>query len=361
MRKKLLAGGLVMLLGVLSLLSISSYAQQERDFMEGLTESMLQSRAEQERTGQEPVREIINVSGDLYRYRNGGHYGIFLVTAEGIILVDPVSTDASRWLKAELDERFGVPVRYLIYSHFHYDHIEGGDVFADTAEIVAHENMLEAMNRGVAQTLPGATYDTNGNAVIEFEESVTGMRVAFDRLDRNGDGLLTGAEMFAEIPPPDIVYSDRKTITLGGKTVELVHPGPNHSYDMTVVLFPEERTIFAVDFVNIGGLALEPFFDRIPLSDWVNSLKAVEALDFDIAALGHGNRIGTKADVVDQRRYFENLVSVVSSGMAAGNSVEDLEQSTILEEYKDWNNYDMLRSPHIAWAYENLTAYPLSD
>ena len=88
-----------------------------------------------------PGREIIHLTGDLYRFRDVRHYGMFLHTPDGIILVDPTSPDTAAWLKGELDNRFDVPVRYVIYSHAHNDHAPGGEVFADTATFVAHENM----------------------------------------------------------------------------------------------------------------------------------------------------------------------------------------------------------------------------
>jgi glyoxylase-like metal-dependent hydrolase (beta-lactamase superfamily II) len=78
-----------------------------------------------------PAREIINVTGDLYRARNGNWYTIFLATPEGIILGDPINDDFAQWLKTELDARFDVPVRYVVYSHSHFDHAAGGRAFAD--------------------------------------------------------------------------------------------------------------------------------------------------------------------------------------------------------------------------------------
>ena|SRR5579872_637208 len=61
----------------------------------------------------------------LYHFGNGVWFGVFLVTQDGIILVDPISTDLATWLKGELTQRFPrVPVRYVIYSHSHFDHIE---------------------------------------------------------------------------------------------------------------------------------------------------------------------------------------------------------------------------------------------
>ena len=80
---------------------------------------------------QEPIRSIINVTGDLYRGQDNAHFTVFLVTPDGIILSDPINTGFATWLKAELDSRFDVPVRYVLYSHSDGDHASGGAVFAD--------------------------------------------------------------------------------------------------------------------------------------------------------------------------------------------------------------------------------------
>jgi glyoxylase-like metal-dependent hydrolase (beta-lactamase superfamily II) len=96
-----------------------------------------------------PAREIIPLTGDLYRARNGNWYAIFLVTPEGIILGDPINPAFATWLKEELGKRFTVPVRYVVYSHSHFDHAAGGSVFADTARFVAHENMVRTWTAAI--------------------------------------------------------------------------------------------------------------------------------------------------------------------------------------------------------------------
>src|SRR5207245_8754433 len=96
-------------------------------------------------TAQAPVREITQIAGEVYRFRNNNHYAVFAVTAQGIIATDPINAEAAQWLKAELQKRFAKPVRYLIYSHDHADHISGGEVFADTAVVVAHDNAKAAI------------------------------------------------------------------------------------------------------------------------------------------------------------------------------------------------------------------------
>ena len=87
-----------------------------------------------------------------------------MVTPEGIVLADPIGRDFSTWLKAELAQRFDVPVRYVLYSHKDYDHASGADVFADTAKVVAHENTARHLGMPPANTpLPEAAAAADAN------------------------------------------------------------------------------------------------------------------------------------------------------------------------------------------------------
>ena len=75
-------------------------------------------------------RSITKIAGDLYRVQNNFHFSALLVTPKGVIVTDPVNAEAAAWLKAEIATRFKQPVKYVIYSHDHRDHIAGGEVFA---------------------------------------------------------------------------------------------------------------------------------------------------------------------------------------------------------------------------------------
>ncbi len=322
-----------------------------------------------------PPREITQIKENLYRANNGNWYTIFLVTPDGIILGDPINTQFAQWLKGELDTRFaGKPVRYVVYSHSHFDHAEGGAAFAATATFVAHENVARNMDGRYPQ-MPGDMIDRNDNGVIDREEidiptnahpGVCGMGPGFfERFDRNGDGTMTPQELQAFIVKPTLLYSERMRIELGGKVVELVHPGLNHSDDATVMLFPAERVLFATEFLadalvtgDIHSLpsACGPF-DGNPLAEWIKSYRTVETLDFDVLAGGHGGTLFTKADVTATRVYFEDLVAAVSAGIAAGQSLDELKKSVLLEEYRGWVNYERLRANNVEAAYRNLKLY----
>lgn len=315
--------------------------------------------------GNEPEREITNVTGDLYRFRQIRHIGMFLVTTDGIIVIDPTNPELAAWLKEQLDERFGLPVKYVIYSHSHNDHAGGGDVFADTATFIGHENMRENLQRPAddAPLLPREQlWDANGDGMIQESEADGSAVTAFAQLDVNGNGSLTRAEIWAArfggptVRPPDLYYSNHAVITLGGKKVELHYTGRNHTDDMTVVLFPAERTIYTVDFLTPNRPA-RTVLDGGYLPDWVESLRRVAALDFDIIVPGHESP-GTKAQVSEQARYMEDLYTAVSAGIAAGKTEEELVETILLEDYSHLIEYEYSRAGNVAGAYEMLMSTP---
>lgn len=250
-------------------------------------------------------RSITKIAGDLYRFQNDFHYSVFLVTSEGIIVTDPINADAARWLKAELAKRFNKPIRYMIYSHDHVDHIAGGEVFADTAIVVAHEN---------------------AKADIIAEQRPTAV--------------------------PDITFSDQMTIELGGKRVELSYVGRSHSDNMIVMRFPAERALFAVDFIPVKSVAWKNMTDAY-IPDWMNAIARVEAMDFDILVPGHGG-LGTKADATAFRGYMEILYAAVLKGAREGKSLEAMQQSIRLEKYKDWHNHDTQLALNIEGMYNQI-------
>jgi glyoxylase-like metal-dependent hydrolase (beta-lactamase superfamily II) len=239
---------------------------------------------------QQPAREITRIAGDLYRFRNGGHFSVFFVTPAGIIAADPIDADAARWLKAEWLNRFAKPVKYVIYSHDHADHSSGGEVFADTAVVIAHERAKEVI---LNQRRPTAV--------------------------------------------PDLTFSDRMTVELGGKKVELLYLGKNHSDNSIVMRFPDEKVLFAVDFIPVKSLPFRDFPDAY-IPEWIQSLRKAEGLDFDVLAPGHGE-LGGKADVRAVRTYLEQLEQQVRELIAQGKTVEEMKRSIKMEDYRGWANY----------------------
>jgi glyoxylase-like metal-dependent hydrolase (beta-lactamase superfamily II) len=274
----------------------------------GLAVLVILSQAQMASSQQAPVRGIERIAGDVYRFRDNYHYSVFMVTSDGVIVTDPINADAARWLKGEIARRFAKPVKYLIYSHDHADHIAGGEVFADTATVVAHDNA---------------------------------------RAHIIGEGRPTAA--------PDITFSDRLTLTLGGKVVELIHLGPNHSDNMIVMRFPAERILFAVDIVARNSLPYRNF-PNVHIDGLIAALMRVEAMDFDILAPGHGS-LGSRADVAPHRRYIETLRARVLTHMRAGKTVDEIKSLVTMAEYKGWGSYGAWRALNVEGMVRHLGLY----
>ncbi len=241
-------------------------------------------------------------------------------------------------------------MKYVIYSHHHPDHASGGTVFANTATFVGHEQVAAALSEPFPRD--AAEFDLNGDGRLSRAEATDhAYPTHFDQYDRNGDGYITGAEINAKTPPPDIVYSEHMTITLGGSRVELMHPGPAHSEDITVLLFPEQRAVFGVDFLHVQRFPSTLY--GYPVAKYVDAIANVQALDFDILIPGHGD-VGEKADLVLFLDFLRALDAGVANGIAEGRSLDDLRESLFFPGYEDWLLYDERRIDLITETYELL-------
>jgi glyoxylase-like metal-dependent hydrolase (beta-lactamase superfamily II) len=306
---------------------------------------------------QPPARGIVNVTGQLYRAQNNNHYTVFLVTPEGIIMSDPINRDFGRWLKAELASRFKVPVRYVLYTHRDWDHASGGVVFADTAEFVGHRNMLAALAPPAGNpplTAEAVKMDANRNGLVERSEATGAIAERFALFDYNRDDVVSGAEIargsVSDVHPPTTTFTDRHTVTLGGKRVTMIHLGTAHADDSSVLHFPDERAVFSADILQVrrlpGGLAPT-------VGAWIDALTTINALDFEHALTGHA-LAGTKKDAADALRYLQDISTGVAAGIGAGRSLAEIQKTLMLEAYKGFERWDTTRETHIAAVYATL-------
>jgi glyoxylase-like metal-dependent hydrolase (beta-lactamase superfamily II) len=238
-----------------------------------------------------PENEITVLADDVYLFRHQFHQAIFIVTPDGVILTDPISADTAAWLKTQITKLTDKPVRYVVYSHHHSDHITGGSVFADHASFVSH---------AAARPYIADAADSN-------------------------------------TPVPTLTFTDRMFIDLGGKHVELIYTGKNHSDNSLVVLVPQQKLLFAVDFIPVETMAYRTMRSDFP-DDWIESLKRVEQLDFETLVPGHGS-IGRKEHVRMFRGYLEDLRAAVADQVKKGATLEEAKKSVQLPKYESWGRY----------------------
>ncbi len=301
-------------------------------------------------------QEIGNLTGSIYYARMDYYVSVFMVTSEGIILVEPIGVEFATWLKSELNRRFHQPVKYVIYSHSHWDHASGGAVYADTARFIGQENMLKNLAMPPANTpLPAnvRAQDANGDGRIEESEARGNLKTMFSLYDADGDGSLSGAEIVRgpvkNVRPPDLTYTERLNINLGGKRVEVISRPTAHADDNSLVRFVDgTNVLFASDWITVHRLPFGPISpDEIPM------VKAVEAMDFQYFVCSHG-KLGTKEDVSRNLRYREELRDQVAKAIAAGLTLEQAQAGVLMADYKDWEFYQQQRPLNVMGTYRAL-------
>ena len=253
-----------------------------------------------------PKRNVTNIAGDLWRFQNNFHYSVFLVTPDGVITTDPINAEAAKWLRQKIKNQFDKPIKYVILSHDHADHSAGAEVFqADGAIVIAHQ---KAKVQIIGERRPTAI--------------------------------------------PDITFKERMTVELGGKLVHLRYLGKNHSDNMIVMHFPAERALFAVDFIPVKTVAFRDFPDAY-IPEWIESLRKVEAMDFDLLVPGHGS-IGNRADVTAFREYMEFLHKKVLNALRLDKSLEATKAEIDLSHWRDWGQFENWSPLNIEGMYERL-------
>ncbi len=203
---------------------------------------------------QQPLFETRKLTDNAYLFRYGFYQALFVVTPEGVIATDPIAylrPVAATTYIAEIRKITQAPIKYLVYSHHHYDHIAGGKPFKEAgARVIAHRNAkarLEAL--------------------------------------RNADVIV-----------PDEGVGDFHAIELGGVRLELHYAGRNHSDNSLVMILPRDKLAFTVDFVSVESVGFRDFPDGF-FPDWFESLDRVLALDWERMIGGHpypGGRYATK-------------------------------------------------------------------
>ena len=244
--------------------------------------------------GPQSLGEVTRIAEDGYVFRSMGHPSVFVVTDEGVIATDPIGQSNPRspqLYRAAIAAVTDHPVRYVVYSHDHQDHNEGGFVFAEEAEFVAQRRAADK--------------------IAAREDSQSGRS-----------------------PAPTLLFDDTMALELGGKRVELHYLGRNHSDNSILLHYPARGMLFGVDFVRVNSLP-SPAALRLTapvgqwdlyLDEWIESLTRVEALDFDVLVPGHPPTpgiagTGTKADVQVGREYLQD--SKAASMAARDRGVPD--------------------------------------
>ena len=249
--------------------------------------------AESETTlfGKLKLWEIEKISPHLYAYRYTFYRNFFLIGEDGIILTDPLTVEAAKILDTELRKISDKPIKYVAYSHSHWDHISGGQIFKDQgAKFVAHRKCQE-------------NWLNNPNPYVV---------------------------------KPDIVFDKSFIISVGVPSLEMHYWGPSHDNCRVGFLIKPDRIIFIADDANPpngwnmiygAGLADTYIFNLVPFFLQAEQLAEREKVESVIGShmsfdqnpmnLVDGT-IGPVQVIKEQRLFYQGVIKAVEKAMASG-------------------------------------------
>jgi glyoxylase-like metal-dependent hydrolase (beta-lactamase superfamily II) len=236
----------------------------------------------------------------VYIFRYQGHQAMFIVTPEGVIATDPIGErrPAAAAYIAEIRKITQAPIKYVVYSHGHWDHIAGGKPFKDL----------------------GATFVSHWRTKNLIDK-------------RNPPDLVS----------PDLVVTDSGgKLELGGTTLELLYLGKNHGDNSLVMRLPKEKIIFVVDFLPLSGTQFRIMADTY-LPDQEDTMKKILTMDWDRLIPGHpglgGRQIGNKEDVKTDLDYMLDLSAAVKKATEEGKCYAGAIAEIKLPKYENLAGY----------------------
>jgi len=300
-------------------------------------------------TGPSPISIVEGAEYTLEKWADGvylatggtGSQNCVIVGDRDVLLYDVGSTPAgARALLEDIKLVTDKPVRTVVNSHFHYDHINGNGAFGPDVQIIGHNYTRTAL----------LTFDTfhreplSSWLVRNSSEGVEALskQIAAEQdpqqkaaLERRLSETQKNVERAKEIvlTPPNMTFDSKMLLNKGGREIQLLYLGRAHTAGDIVLLLPQERIVCSGDMME-GGIAYlgDGFFD-----EWVTTLDALKELDFDLCLPGHGRPFSGKQHITDFQSYLTDLINQVASVRAQGISAEEaLGRVDLSAHEKNW-------------------------
>lgn len=219
----------------------------------------------------------------------------FVIGDDGVVVIDTFSPEAAKELLAEIRKRTALPVKFVVNTHYHLDHVAGNGVFVDAGAVVLAQQNVRGWIRTENLKFFGKDIKPEMKALV--------------------DGL----------QPPTLVYDDGVSLHLGSRVIH-VRTFPGHTGGDSVVLIPDAKAAFGGDLFWRNTL---PNLIDASTDVWVETLTTLAKTHADYTFVpGHGD-VGTAQDVTAFREYLAGLRKLVAEAQAQGKSGDALVESVL--------------------------------
>jgi len=259
------------------------------------------------------------VAADIYQARGTGNLMVgsnvaIIVNDDDVVVVDSgISPVAAAALAEELKAITDKPIKYVINTHFHFDHAHGNQIYPADVQIIGHEFTYQMLVSGESI---GRTYGRFSDWMASTPGGAEGQ-----------EGLMP--------TPPNTTLSDKLTLYRGGREIRLLFFGRGHTGGDVVVHLPAEKILLT------GDLLLEsiPFMgDGFP-TDWIETLERLKALEFDTVVPGHGRpfsdreRIGRLQSLL--AGLWEKAGEFCNESLSAAQAAEQIDLTDYTTDYPE--------------------------
>lgn len=273
---------------------------------------------------------------------------VFIINDEDVVVVDPTLTPGTaREQIAALRKLTSKPVRYVVNTHWHDDHVMGNAAYREAfpgAEFVAHAATREYLpatgltNRKLAMSERGYPGFIGAlKSRLEKNESVFGGPLDAEERATIASDIRIAERYMAENPSAEVVLPtvtlvDRLTLHRGRRRIDILHLGRGHTSGDIVVHLPEEGILVAGDLVihpvpYVGNPQSHP-------GDWGQTLGKLLALKHTVIVPGHGPVLRDDSYVRLMARLFDSMKQQVTAGVARGETLEQLRKGVNLDEFR---------------------------
>jgi cyclase len=256
-----------------------------------------------------------------------GSNNVVVINDADVLVVDAgTSPAAARAFVDDVKKLTDKPIRYVVNTHWHYDHTAGNQIFGPEVQIIATDHLYQML----------ATVDVLHREPFVTSQ-VTGLSTRVDTLtkqiaaEENAQQKVSLQKELADVQhlqqnnteikvtPPNVHYSTKMVLNRGGREIELLFLGRGHTAGDTVIYLPKERIVCTGDLME-SRLAYmgDAFF-----SEWITTLEALKKLDFAVDLPGHGVPFTNKSLITAYQAYLTDLVNQVTKLKAEGVSPED--------------------------------------
>jgi glyoxylase-like metal-dependent hydrolase (beta-lactamase superfamily II) len=245
----------------------------------------------------------------------GANSPIIVTDTEAVVLDSETSPAAGRALLQDMKAVTNKPVKFVIDTHYHYDHLFGNQVFGPDVQIIGHDHTVERLK---ANTLEQFTFL---NSVKPIPARVEALRQRIAQEKDPPQSALAYLEQVKEVKqtPPNVTFDNTMTVYRGGRELRLMYLGRGHTDTDVVTFLPKERVVATGDLMES---VLSYMGDSYP-EEWIATLEKLKQLDFDTVLPGHGVPFTGKERITAFQAYLRDVLAQTLALRRQGLSAED--------------------------------------